>query len=148
MISPPSFQLENEEGILKEKVYQQLWKQWEGKEIDYYISCYVHIQTLNPEKVEALFGIEEAVQFQKMEIQATKMFKHSIPDFLQLDTNHPQYLDLIEKKQVTIANGKLLRLSILELTFLKLFKGMTPTLEVLQKGLTVKQGIGYLLLPF
>jgi len=147
MISPPTFQLENKEGVLKEKVYQQLWKQWEGQEMDYYIACYAHIQALNPEKVEALFGIEEAVQFQKLEIQATKMVKHSISDFLQLDTTHPQYLALQKDKQITLANGRLLRVNLLQLTFLKLFKGTMPTLEVIQKSFTVKQGIGNLLLP-
>ena len=144
-IGPNSFKLETEEGVLKEKNYQQLWKKWEGDEIAFYKACYRHIQQLDAEKMSNLLGIEENVIAQKLQTLAQKMAAINIPDFLQLDTAHTLYQEIQSKPFIQLTDGKTLQFSPIQKVLLKMFQGTTPTLQIVQKGNVMKQNMVHLI---
>lgn len=146
-IGPAFFQLEDEAGILNDKTYQHIWKDWSGKEIAFYKACFQAIQTLSAPEVAHLLGIETEIMSQKMQQLAQKMQKINIPDFMQLDKAHQLFVPLEKGETITFSNGKNLKMTRLQVMMLRSFNGTTTTLSVVQKANLMKTNINGLLAP-
>lgn len=146
-LNPISFGLENKEGAYKKPLYQKIWMEWEGQEIDFFEKCFAIIQQTEQKEVLTLSGIEEKIQIAQLSLSAQAMLLKEIPDFLKLDKTHPAYKIIEKEKQLKFANGQILKITPLQLIFLKGFNGTTPTLTLIKKSFMVKQNIVNLLLP-
>lgn len=63
--------------------YAKIWEQYEGKETDFYISCYNKIKTLTHAGIQKLGGIQEQVLFNDFEKKRLQMM--SLPTHLKLN---------------------------------------------------------------
>lgn len=63
-IGSNTFKLESEEGAVRPKKYSNIWKEWEGKEIEFYTQCFATVLKMNASQVNELLGIEERLKGQ------------------------------------------------------------------------------------
>jgi len=146
-LNPIRFGLDTKDGTFNEPFYKKIWKQWEGQEIEFFEKSYALIQQINQDQVADLAGIEEKVQMTQLEERAQNMLQNEIPHFLQLDKTHSTYSSIEKNQQFTLPNGKRFKVTPLQLKFIRGFNGTTPTLTIIKKAFTIKQGIVHLLLP-
>jgi len=85
-LTPPALQVDTAKGELNEKVYKNLWRQWEGKEAAFYADCYRSIQQLDQAAVAVATCIEANLQMEQLSVRATDILERQIPDFLQFYT--------------------------------------------------------------
>jgi len=146
-IGPNTFKLESDKEEVKPKVYTNIWKEWEGKEIEFYTQCFKTVLEMNAVQVSELLGIEENLKGQQMAELATKMALIDIPDFLQLDKSHPLVAAMQHKEKVQLSDGKTIQIPQIQRMLLKSFNGRTSTLSIVQKGNLVKKNLSHLLVP-
>lgn len=146
-LNPITLGLDNADGTFNEPIYQELWKQWEGKEVVFFEKCFQSIKKIDQKKVIALSGIEESINITQLSQQAEKMLQNEIPDFLKLDKTHPEYRKIEIENQLVLANKQILKISPIKLKFLGGFNGTMPTLTIIKKAFIIKKGITQLILP-
>ena len=81
-IGPNTFQLESDKSEVVSQTYTNMWKKWEGKEIEFYTQCFASVLKMTAPQVSELLGIEENLKGQQMAVLANKMALIDIPDFL------------------------------------------------------------------
>ena len=139
--------LESEKGVVRPKVYSNIWKEWEGKEIEFYTQCFASVLKMNATQVNELLGIEERLKGQQMIALVTQMKEVDIPDYLQLDKSHPLVAEMQTKEQLQLADGQKIKIPPVQRLLLKSFNGKTTTLSIVQKGNLVKQNLAHLVVP-
>lgn len=78
---------------------------------------------------------------------ADQMAEIDIPDYLQLDKNHPLVAQMQKKERLQLTDGAIIEMSPIQQMLLKSFNGKTTTLSIVQKGNLVKQNLASLVVP-
>lgn len=140
-------QLDDDEGKLNQSVYDELWKDWKGQELEYYLKSYEEVQKLQPKDVENMLGIEEQILALNVSKKAQGFNEHRIPEKL-LFTPNDTLLQKNENGEYEVGyQGKKLEFNQIQFKFLELFDGETSTYEVLRKAHGVRLPINQLILP-
>lgn len=135
-VSTEDFDFEDEEGNINEEKYQKLWREWAGREEEFYKACYQIIQDLSQEKFHEMMGLNGEILEQAILDTHKEFNEHVLPDYMQL---HP---DLIfENKEngeveLTLGANKV-RIPGVALPIIKGFNGKRSTVEVYHLGFKV-----------
>lgn len=70
---------------LPEKEYAALWRQWVGREPDFYRACYEAIRALSPEQVEKIMGLDGVIELKVLEKSLRDVVAPDLPRVLKLN---------------------------------------------------------------
>ncbi len=70
---------------LPEKEYAALWRQWAGREDDFYRACFDTIRALSPEQVEKIMGLDGVIELKVLEKSLRDAVAPQLPKVLKLN---------------------------------------------------------------
>ncbi|HYO74436.1 MAG TPA: hypothetical protein VEU33_51010 [Archangium sp.] len=70
---------------LPEKEYAALWRQWAGREVEFYRACYDTIRALTPEQVEKIMGLDGVIELKVLEKSLRDAVAPVLPRVLKLN---------------------------------------------------------------
>lgn len=135
-VSTDDFDFEDEEGNIIEENYEKLWRDWAGREEEFYKACYQIVQDLSLEKFHEMMGLNGKILEQAI-LDTHKDFNENVlPDYMQL---HPGLVfENKENGEVELKLGnKKVSIPGVALPILKGFNGKRSTVEVYHLGFKV-----------
>lgn len=122
--------LEDEAGVVDEKKYQELWRDWAGREADLYLATYEIVQGLHREDFQPLLGQDGSILEAAIQATAPGFQNAVIPGHLLL---HPEVRMEASPKpgyQLLIRDDQQAEVPQVIMPLVKAFNGQRSTLEV------------------
>ena len=91
-LTTADFKLEDEDGNVDDTIYSNLWEKWEGKEEEFYRSCYTLIKTIDSATFKSITGISRQILDAAIRDTQQNFIQNIFPDYLLL---HP---DIVTEK--------------------------------------------------
>ncbi|WNG38885.1 hypothetical protein F0U60_38770 [Archangium minus] len=70
---------------LPQKEYAALWRQWAGRERDFYRGCFEAVRALSPEQVEKILGLDGVIELKVLEKSLRDAVAPELPKVLKLN---------------------------------------------------------------
>jgi hypothetical protein len=142
-VSTEDFNLEDQQGIVDHAKYSLIWGAWEGREKEFYLSCYNIIKDTDAETFKTITGLSREILDAGLRIEQKNFSEGLLPDYLIL---HPELL--IEKKEngftkLLLGEDSLEVASVL-LPIVRGFNGIRSTVEVFHLGYNVLVSIDHI----
>lgn len=77
--------VEDEKGNINEDRYAELWGDWTGKEIEFYVACYEIIKNLTEEEFKRIMGLEHDILYQRIQFAHGQFVNPAVPQKLYLN---------------------------------------------------------------
>lgn len=135
-VKTDDFDFEDEAGEIIQENYQKLWREWAGREEEFYKACYQIVQELSPEKFHEMMGLNGKILEQAILDTHKEFSENVLPDYMQL---HPELaFENKENGEVDLKLGnRKVSIPAVSLPILKGFNGKRTTVEVYHLGFKV-----------
>ena len=84
-VTTADFKLEDENGNVNNTIYSDVWGKWEGKEEEFYRSCYTIIKTIDAATFKSITGISRQILDAAIRDTQQKFLQNTFPDYLLLN---------------------------------------------------------------
>jgi Fe-S-cluster containining protein len=142
-VSTEDFNLEDEQGIVDHGKYSQIWGAWEGREKEFFLSCYNIIKDTDAPTFKAITGLSREILDAGLRVELTNFSEGLFPDYLQL---HPELVITTQEDGFSRLSlgGDFLEVASVLLPIVRGFNGHRTTVEVFHLGYNVLVSIDHI----
>jgi hypothetical protein len=142
-LSIKDFSIENETGKINENEYLELWKNWAGKELNFYLKSFEIVNEMNAKTFKEILGLDYSILTKSIENLSIEFTKNKFPEYLIFNDS-----TILERKEngdyVMKLKGKEHEIESVYYPFLKMFDGQKKTVEIIQFGYKILLGLNSL----
>lgn len=126
--------LEDSAGKIDEKKYQELWRDWAGREEALYLACYDIVQGLSLETFQPLLGQDGTILEAAIQTTAQSFQEATIPGHLQLHPDVVMKASAQSGYQLLQLGDQQAEVPLVLLPLITAFNGQRSTFEVFDLG--------------